>query len=51
MKLTREQTNRVEALALKLYAEANPRPLEVIKVSKAECLKRAQARLFPKPTR
>jgi hypothetical protein len=47
-KLTREQSERVEALALRLYDQYNPQSDKVINVSKAKCLAEAREKLFPK---
>lgn len=49
MKLTKKQSEEVEALALKLYDKLNPRPDVKINVGKQECINRARRKLFPEP--
>ena len=50
VKLTREQRDRIDALADRLYDDANPQPHVRIKVSKQQCIDEARKRLFPTPT-
>lgn len=44
-KLSRKDRDRIEAEALKLYDELNPRPFSKINVPKDECIKRAREKL------
>jgi hypothetical protein len=47
VKLTRQQREQIDALALRIYDGANPRPFERINRSKHDCIKEARTRLFP----
>jgi hypothetical protein len=44
-RLSKEQRDKIEGEASKLYDELNPDQMMVVRVSKAECIKRARKKL------